>query len=346
MIGLRLRGDLRASLLEVIRALGLWAGVAVAVSAGAEETAPEPFHPQHPPAGVSAAHTIHAGHIALGYAYQNTRYDQLRNRRERISAPELIATTGYTSAPSRAEMERHDIALMYAPLERVTLMATLPILVKEMRNQTATGVFTTRASGVGDLKLTAIARFMKRDFERTFVDLELGAPTGSIRASDDTPFGRERLPYPMQLGTGVWHLAPGLSYQGQIWRYTWGGQARTLFRFGKNDLGYRPGNDYRVTGWLGRQWIDGLATSVRLEWQRWENIQGADPQLDPDSTPIADPMAQKGERVDVGFGLDLRFPSLGSQTFEVEATIPVWEWLDGPQPSFDWRVRAGWRWAL
>ena len=294
-----------------MRAIGLWAGILVAASAVAEETAPEPFHPQHPPAGVSAAHTIPVGHIAVGYAYQNSRFDQMRNRRERISAPELLATTGYTSAPSRAEMERHDIALMYAPLERVTLMAMLPILSKEMRNQTSSGAFTTRASGVGDLTLTAIARFMERDSERTHVHIELGAPTGSIRASDDTPFGRERLPYPMQLGTGVWHLAPGLSYQGHQGRYTWGGQARTLFRFGKNDLGYRPGNDYRVTGWLGRRWTDALATSLRLEWQRWENTKGADPQLDPTSTPVADPMAQKGERLDVGFGLDLRFPSLG-----------------------------------
>jgi hypothetical protein len=333
-------------LAEVIRALGVCVWVLVAVSAGAEETAPETFHPQHPPAGVSAAHTIHAGKFAAGYAYQYSRFDELRNRRDRTRATALLATTGYTSAPSRVEVERHDVALMYAPHERVTLMATLPILRKEMVNESAAGAFTTRASGIGDLTLTAIGRFMTRDFEQTFVHLTLGTPTGSIRKSDNTPFGRERLPYPMQLGSGVWHLEPGLSYQGQRWRYTWGGQARTLFRMGKNDVGYRPGNEYRITGWLGRQWLDGLATSLRLEWQRWENTRGADPRLDPDSTPVADPLAQKGVRLDVGFGLDVRLPFLKSQRFEVEATLPIWEWLDGPQPSFDWRVRAGWRWAI
>jgi len=308
--------------------------------------APEEFHPQHPPAGVSAAHTLHVGRFAMGYAYQHTRYKQLRDRRDRISAGQLLATTGYTTAPSALEIEQHDVTLMFSPAERVTLMATLPVFRKELVNESAGGRFVTRSSGIGDLKLTAIAQFMKHDYEITHVHLELGTPTGSFRESDLTPSGRTRLPYPMQLGTGVWHLAPGLSYEGNFWKYTWGGQARTLFRFAKNGSSYRPGNDYRVTGWLGRQWMDGVATSLRLEWQRWENVNGRDDTLDPTRSPLEDAMAQKGERLDLGFGLDLGIPYLESQTLEVEATLPLWEWLDGPQPSFDWRVRAGVRWAI
>jgi hypothetical protein len=329
----------------VTRALGFIVAALTAWSVGAEESVPEVYHPQHPPAGVTAGHTLQDGRFALGYAYDTWRFDELRNRRSRSSATKWLAVSGFTSAPSRFEVERHEVALVYSPHERVTLMATVPYVRKEMRNQSASGAFTTQASGIGDVELTAITRFMEKDFERSFFHLALGTPTGSIRAKDTTPFGRERLPYPMQLGSGVWHLTPGLSYQGHIWRYTWGGQATTMFRLGKNDLGYRPGNEYRVTGWLGRQWLDGVATSIRLEWQRWENVQGKDKALDPDATPIADPLAQLGERVDLGFGLDLRIPWI-SQTLELEATIPVWEWLDGPQPSADWRVRAGWRWAL
>jgi len=341
----------------VIRAVGLIASFllagpfllvasfALAEPAGAEESEPEHFHPQHPPAGVSAGHTIGAGRFAVGYAYQYSNFDELRDRRDRIKARELIAVTGYTSAPSRMEVEQHDFTLMYAPHERVTLMANLPLIRTEMKNETAGGSFTTRSSGVGDLTLTTIARFMEHDFEKTFVHLELGVPTGSIRERDATPLGRQRLPYPMQPGSGVWHLKPGLSYRGHIWRFTWGGQASTLIRLAKNDLGYRPGNEYRVTGWVGRQWIDSVATSLRFEWHRWENVKGSDPQLDGSISPVADPGAQKGERIDIGLGLDLRIPVI-DQRLEVEATLPLWEWLDGPQPSFDWQVRAAWRWAI
>jgi hypothetical protein len=322
--------------------------VLVASASGADEAeAPPALNAQHPPIGVAAGHVLHAGRFAVGYAYETSRFDELRDGRDRQSATSVLAASGYASAPSAFEVERHDVALMYAPHERVTLMASLPFYRKEMHNETAGGHFTTRSSGVGDLDLTVITRFMRRgDVERTFFHLELGAPTGSIREKDTTPAGRERLPYRMQLGSGVWHLAPGLTYQGHLWRYTWGGQATTLFRMGRNDLGYRPGHEYRVTGWLGRQWLDGLATSLRLEWQRWGNVRGEDPRLDPDATPVNDPMLQKGERLDFGMGLDVRLPFLDSQSLQVEATIPVWEWLDGPQPSFDWRVRAGWRWAL
>ena len=226
------------------------------------------------------------------------------------------------------------------------MMASLPFYRKEMRNKYAGGTFKTTSSGVGDLTLTSIARFMRREYEETFVHLELGAPTGSVTESDQTPFGRVRLPYPMQLGSGVWHLETGLSYRGNFWRYTWGGQATTLFRMGKNDEGYRPGNLYRVTGWVGRQWLEDVSSSIRLEWRRWENVAGQDDLLDPSATPVNDPLQQLGERLDLGFGFDLGLPYLDSQTLELEATIPVWEWLDGPQPSFDWQVRAGLRWSI
>jgi hypothetical protein len=321
--------------------MGLMVSFLLVGPVGAEESEPERFHVQHPPAGVSAAHTIGASRFAVGYAYERSHFDELRDRRDSIKASELLGFTGYTSAPSRLDVERHDVALMYAPSERITLMANLPILRKEMYSETLGGGFTTRSSGIGDLTLTAIAHFMQRDFEETFVHLEIGTPTGSIRERG----AGARLPYPMQLGSGVWHLNPGLSYRGHSWHFTWGGQVSTLFRLGKNDLGYRPGNDYRVTGWLGREWFDGVATSLRIEWHRWENIHGDDPQLVPTATPVADPMAQKGERLDLGFGVDLRIPHL-DQTLALEATLPLWEWLDGPQPSFDWRVRAGMRWML
>ena len=62
---------------------------------------PEWFHPQHPPAGVLRAHTLPKGHYALGYAYEFTRYDDLRNRRDPIGGRELVETTGYATAPSR-----------------------------------------------------------------------------------------------------------------------------------------------------------------------------------------------------------------------------------------------------
>ena len=299
-----------------------------------------------PPAGVVGADLLEQGEFAIDYAFEWTRYEHLRDERQRISATGVLLTSSYQSAPSRVDVERHDLTLRYAPLERVTVSANLPILRKSMDNQTASGHFTTRSSGVGDLRLMAVARFMQRDLQETFVSLGIGTPTGSIRARDDTPAGRQRLPYPMQLGAGVWSFEPGLSYRGRSQNLSWGGQAVSTLYVGENDLGYRLGDRYRVMAWLGGDWTSFLRTSLRVQWQHWGNIKGRDPALDPAATPVADPMEQKGERVDLGVGVDLHWPGLSGRALEFEASFPVYERLDGPQPSFDWSLRAGLRWAF
>jgi len=101
-----------------------------------------------------------------------------------------------------------------------------------------------------------------------------------------------------------------------------------------------------VMAWLGGDWTSFLRTSLRVQWQHWGNIKGRDPALDPAATPVADPMEQKGERVDLGVGVDLHWPGLSGRALEFEASFPVYERLDGPQPSFDWSLRAGLRWAF
>ena len=320
-------------------------GVVLLASGGAAAE-PDRISLPDPPAGVEGADLLEQGDFAIEYAFEWTRFENLRDERRAVSATEVLLTTPYQSAPSRVDIEQHDLTLRYAPLERVTVSATLPILRKSMDNLAAGGSFTTRSSGVGDLQFLAVARFMERGQQQTFVSLGLGAPTGAIRERDDTPAGRQRLPYPMQLGAGVWSFEPGLSYRGRAQKLSWGGQAVSTLYVGENDNHYRPGDRYRVMAWLAGDWTSFLRTSLRAQWQHWGNVKGRDPALDPIATPVADPMEQKGERVDLGVGLDLHWPGLSGRALEFEASFPVYERLDGPQPSFDWRLRAGLRWAF
>ena len=320
-------------------------GVDGATDAG--HASEETFHALHPPIGIAAGHTLAGGSIAIGYAFYTERYDGLRAKTSDLSPSRFVARTGYTAAPTALDVERHEFQLMVAPSHRVTAMLTVPFVRKEMRSVTAGGAYVERSEGLGDITLTGIARFMERGDERLFFTTELGIPTGSISRRDDTsPAGDTRLPYPMQLGSGVWHLAPGLTYVGHTWKYTWGGQVTTLFRFGDNGAGYTPGNLYRVSGWIARRWIDLVSTSLRLEYARWGNTSGDDPRIDATFTPVGDPMRQRGERLDLVSGLDLHLPFAPHQSLAVEVGFPLAQDLDGPQPSFDWNLRAGWRWAF
>ena len=325
-----------------LRVLGLLASF-IGGGAAAE---PNRVPPAALPSDVTGALMLAPGQFAVRYAYQRTRYEQMRDGRDPVSAAEVLTRTGYQSAPARVDVERNDVSVWYSPVDRVTLIARLPILEKSMLNQTRTGGFKTRSSGVGDLDMTAVARFMKHGDQQSFVSLGLGAPTGSIRARGNTPSGRERLPYPMQLGAGVWSLRPVLSYRGEAEGLAWGGQAASRVYLGDNALGYRPGNHYRLMGWLAGRWTNLLTTSLQMEWQHWGNIKGRDRGLDVESTPVADPMEQKGERLDMSLGVVVGRPKRSGPALEFEATLPLWERLDGPQPSFDWRLQVGLRWAL
>ena len=307
----------------------------------------ETGHALHPPLGVPAGHTLKGGGIAIGYAYGIDRFEGLRSGTDKVSPARYVARTGYRSAPTNFEVERHEFAFMYAPNHRVTAMLEVPLIRKEMRSVTATSSYVSRAEGLGDVRITAIARFMERGRERLYFSAELGIPTGRISLRDDTsPNGDERLPYPMQIGAGVWHLKPGLTYLGYAGSTTWGGQVTTLFRLGDNGSGYTPGNHYEITTWIARRWHKALSTSLRLDYTSWTNTSGADPRIDSTLTPAADPMRRSGQRFDLVSGLDLHLPFVTNQSLAIEVAVPLLESLDGPQPSFDWGLKAGWRWSF
>ena len=302
-------------------------------------------HALHAPIGIGAGHTLARGGFAIGYAFDREHYRGLRDDTHSQGAQQVRVQDGFTSAPDRFDVERHELALMWAPTARVTTMLRVPYLRKEMRNIGPAGPFTTHADGIGDIGLSAIARFMKKGDERSYLSVELGVPTGSIRRGGATGGGFGRLPYPMQLGSGTWSLKPALTYEGPAAVGTFGARLSARFHFGRNALGYRPRARYRVSAWYARRWVAGVSTSLRLQWQKWGNLDGADPGLVPTSSPSADSRRQKGQRLDLGAGLDVHLP-FANQALAFEGLVPLVQELDGPQVDFEWKLRAGWRWAF
>jgi hypothetical protein len=81
---------------------------------------------------------------------------------------------------------------------------------------------------------------------------------------------------------------------------------------------------------------------------KWMDVQGADPALDPEETPAADPALQGGTRVEMPVGLNLYFPEgfLEGHRVGIEASMPVYENLHGPQLEHGWSVTLGWEYAF
>ena len=295
------------------------------------------------PAGVDLDRPLSGGEWRISYRFQGTWRTGNWDGSERISAAEARAEgPPYTQVPITRDTAMHVVGLDWAPHERVTLLVRLPIMsVDEVAIFGPPAEAKTHASGVGDLSFGVLLPFMRKGEQSTSVSLMFGAPTGSIRKADSTG---QRLPYPMQPGSGSWTLSPGLNYTGRYEDLSWGGQVGAIFYLNDNSLDYEHSTRWHLTGWLGWSLGDWVSTSLRAEWNNFGNIGGIDAaQPFPFTSPAQDPTKQGGHRIDLGPGLNVLLPCCGGQRLALEAMFPVFQHLDGPQLGNSWVLNAAWR---
>lgn len=301
----------------------------------------------HAPIGVMLDHTHEAGEFMLSYRYMYMRMRGLRDGTSRIEPREVLAPDGYgfMVTPLEMPMQMHMFGLMFAPADNLTLVGMLPVEVISMDHVTRAGMeFRTESSGIGDFKLAGLYTLARFGDQHIHGALALSFPTGSIDARDDTPMAEDvRLPYPMQIGSGTYDLAPSLTYLGQHADWSWGGQASATFRLGENEYDYRRGHFYGATFWGAERFSRWLSGSLRLEGLIWDDVGGADPSLDPTVVPTADPDRQGGARLSIGVGANtyVRGGTLKGLRIAAECLLPFVQDLNGPQLGTDWWIILG-----
>ncbi|MGB7414345.1 MAG: transporter, partial [Thermosynechococcaceae cyanobacterium] len=157
------------------------------------------------------------------------------------------------------------------------------------------------------------------------------------------------LPYPMQIGSGTVDLMPGITYLGQAGNWSWGAQGMGTIRLGRNAQNYRLGNQLALTAWGARKWTKSISTSLRLQGRILGNNTGEDPrlapgnQLTPPLIPTVDPDRRGGSRVDLSVGINYLAQAgfLKGFRFGVEAGLPIYQSLSGPQLENDFTITVG-----
>jgi hypothetical protein len=301
----------------------------------------------HAPIGVMGDHTHNKGEWMFSYRYM--RMDMSGNLSGTGSMSTAEVLQDFMVAPTDMKSEMHMVGLMYAPSDRVTLMAMLPWHRKSMNHVTRMGgQFETRTSGMGDAKLDSMIRLFYNHDANAHLTVGVSMPTGDIDETGMTPMGDVRLPYPMQNGSGTWDLRLAGTYNGRNDNWSWGGQAGGVIRTGKSSNDYRLGDEAFATAWLARRFDGALSLSARLEYRNWGNIKGADPKLNPRLVPTADPQLRGGKRLDLAIGINL----LGMQgvlkdhRLALEWIKPLYQNLDGPQLNNDWMAMLGYQKAF
>jgi len=325
-----------------------WEGIVASAAGGAEHLLEPLLYGRYEPIGVMGAHTHHAGGWML--SYRDMFMEMTGNLQGGHELSEREVLNDFMVAPRDMTMRMQMIGVMYGLRYDLTLMAMVPYLSLKMRHVNRAGIrFRTVSRGVGDLKLSALYELCRRGRRRLILTPGVGLPTGSIDERDDTPAGRnQKLPYPMQLGSGTLDLLPGVTYLAESRAWAWGGQLLATLRLGRNSNDYRLGNGYEVTTWLTRRWDKRFSTSVRIHGKAWGDIHGADGDLNPAMDPTADPGRRGGRKIELllGAAYDFSEGRHAGHRLALEAGLPVYQYLEGPQLGSDWRITAGWQWAF
>ena len=299
---------------------------------------------------VLGTHTHLAGEWMIGYKFMFMKMQGNRDGTNRRTAGDVLQDFPVT--PTDMNMAMHMIEVMYSPWNDLTLMAMFPYLDISMDHLTRSGVeFTTQTQGISDISLLGLYTVygeVEKGGHRLLVMPGLSFPTGSIDERGDTPAGNQQLPYPMQLGSGTFDLLPGFAYLGESENWAWLTEAEGTIRLGKNSRDYSLGNQLHLNAWVSRLLTSMTSLSAQIDGFIWGNIDGADPELNPAVVPTADPNRRGGKRVDFVLGLNL-YASEGrfnGNRLAIEAGLPVYQSLDGPQLENDWRLAAVWNWTF
>ena len=327
----------------------------------------------HAPISVMGDHTHRKGGWMLSYRYMNMQMDGMRSGTARVNSQNIFAAN-YAVAPENMTMEMHMLGMMYAPTNKLTLMAMANYIDTEMEHHvsleplvTAIGddQFTTRSNGLGDIRLSALYRFYLEENCKAHFGIGLSLPTGSIDEKDRTPrpparmgdqpsFNKHQLPASMQLGSGTFDLLPSLTYVQQFTDWSWGTQVRTVIRLeDENENNYRLGHKFELINWISYNLSDWLGISGGLNYTYTGELKGD--QKDVGTTAMMGRSVTTafgdnygGERTNVIFGINLLKPTgfLTGHRLSLDLHLPLWQDLSGYQVETDSVLTVGWQKAF
>ena len=309
----------------------------------------------HAPIGVMGDHGHKTGEVMLSYRFMIMDMQGLQSGTTSLETPDVLKD--FMITPTQMRMQMHTLGAMFAPHDRITLMAMTGYQQRNMEmegahhhkeghHEHAVSTHEMSSAGIGDVKLESLLTLWKTDHLNLIGNIGVSLPTGSIaRIGVD---GRV-LPYPMQLGSGSFEGMSGVTLFGYHGHWSYGSQLRGTFPLHTNANEYRHGNTVTATAWGARRVNDWLSLGGRLLFSQSGHITGNHPDLNLNMSPSHRPDFRGGTRLDVAVSSNLIVPSgnpLEGQRLAVEFQMPIYQNLTGTQLKNRWRLILGWQYAF
>jgi len=302
----------------------------------------------HAPIGVMGDHVHKKGEWMVSYRAMTMEMNQVF-----AGSNSIGGNAGYMLAPQQMTMEMNMLGIMYAPTDKLTLMAMSSYKhnTMDMQNPAGVKVMEMKSSGLGDTGFGAYYQIINgknssgSGSHNAHMGLSVSLPTGDI--DKKAPNGRD-LPFPMQLGSGTYDFTPSITYNhfiNDLW--SWGAQAKTTLHTGTNDSGYTLGDSVNVTSWVARNINKRFSVSGRVNFNAWSGVDGTQTNslngMNPNMSLPADPNNTGGSRTDLYLGVN--YIHCSGVRFATEIGKTVYQDLQGAQLGNDWSLNFGVQYA-
>lgn len=297
---------------------------------------------EHGPAGTMGEHVHKGGEFMVGLIWMHDEYKGTNRSGTRNIADHAIAEAGFIARTKAMTMDMAMLHLMWAPNDRITLMA-MPMWMR--MDMTMLGIsshsggtsghhslapgetMSHSISGLGDTEVGALVSLSRNPKLSAHAGLAASIPTGSVsRKNAKGNF----VHYMMQPGSGTWDLIPSLTLGGGDKSLRWGAQARYKFRAeDRNKSGFRFGDRFDASAWLAKPLSPTAAVTVRLAYADEGRIEGHYNAGHGHASPPDRQENYGGQVLQAGLGGNLVIG--GNLRIGAEATVPLYQDLNGIQ---------------
>lgn len=303
------------------------------------------------PSGMMGDHVHDGGTFMVGLEWRHADDGGTNLRGHREASDAEIAAAGYTARTQAMTMDMAMLHLMYAPDDRLTLMA-MPMWMRMKMTMVGIGAMpmmptmpgmdhhmlmpgetmTHATEGFGDTEVGALYALVKQPTLEVIAGTMVSIPTGKIdRTNEDGSY----VHYGMQSGSGTWDLVPSLTVKGHLGEVTLGVQGRYRLRTGdENKSGFKFGDVAEANLWASVPVARRLAASARLGLRDEGIIEGHYNAGHHHASPPDRQGNYGGFVIDAGLGTNLLLGSglrLGG-----EVSVPLRQDLNGYQAPRNW----------
>lgn len=365
------RSASRLASLALAGALAAAGAHAAEIAAPPPKLAKPPAKPAPPPApmGVFAADLPGAGRFSLSVTALFANFSGMRIGNRGVSSDFIAANVPYLFNPKQTlrlvpqniAFAAQQVGVAYGVTQDFAVAVNAQMVERNLdmltyrgpgRGVDRLGMSYTGTEGFGDLFAAGAYRLYQDDIHRVLVNLGMSFPTGSNHQTftllqPNVTYATSRAFYALQPGSGTYDIMPGVTYAGYLGQWSWGLSYRGRLPLGANPQGYRWGDYHEFSGWGGYSWMPGLTTTVRVTGSTQGQIRGLDWEIR-GKAPAGNPAFYGGERVEVFGGATIGGKLVGYENVSVaiEAGLPVYQNLNGPQIMKDWQAGLSLRFKI